>query len=784
MRARAVCVFVLCAAALAALASVLKTEDRLPEGGGLAAATDDAQTGCRACHGEFYGRWAHSAHGRTYEPYSDEAARRFPGPRVQDIGTAQAAYTLDLRPGKGYATEKGSFPWSGVKRKIDFILGGRRVIFLFSKGESGRFEALPFCYDVPAGKWVDIEKCGVAHALAGRRSEEGRLVVFDTGCRSCHIGPDPDFYELRTDSYRELPKNPGISCSACHGDTAGHAEAARAGRPTAPGKAGMVVVRGLDPSRRTDLCAACHSTTRPLTAAYKPGQPLFDHFDPVTLEDPAVPADGRVTGGTAVFTSWLANPCARSRRLDCTYCHEPGGGFRFRDKARVNDACLACHKDKAKRIEEHTHHKASSAAGACITCHMALPAVGGGGGADHSMLPPMPALSSSAKVPNGCNACHLEGDPRWAQGWVRAWYRRDFQAPYLERAKLVEDARAGEWSRLDEMVSLVASNTRSELYAASLLRLLNTCPSPSKEKALRPAMKDPSPLIRASAADGLSEGVSRAAADDLQALANDPVRLVRVRAAAAAARIKTVPVSRPGSGDMAKASGEYISSLMARPDRWTSHVDMGVHFLERGDARGAILSFKAASKLEPRACEPHVNLAMAYAALGDANDAETELKEALRLDPANAPALFNMGLLMNQKGEKDEAVRYLKEAFKNDPGMAEAAYNLAMLVAEKNPKEAVYWARRAYQARADIKYAFALAYFLKQDGDWEEAIGTARGIVARDPSHLDAYLLMGEIYEKKGRPLDAEKVYRQAIAAPGMSEEGRKHLEKKLKAFR
>jgi tetratricopeptide (TPR) repeat protein len=744
-----------------------------------------AEAGCGGCHGAFMSRWKASVHGRCFETYSDETAGRFRGPKVQDVRTGNGTWRVDLRPGKGAVGEKGAWPWSARWRKISFILGARDVIILFSRGKAPRYEALPVCYDTAQGRWKDTRECGVRHAFAGRRTPEGRDIVFDTSCLSCHVGQVPGFYDLRSDSYSELKAGRGILCDACHGPTAAHAEAASQKGYDPRSAAGDIAgMRGLDPAGRSGVCAPCHASSRPITAVYRPGEPSLDHFDFSTLEDKGFTADARSEGGMCVYPAWFMNPCARALRLDCTHCHEAGGSFRFMDKARINGTCLPCHGDKAAALTAHTHHEPGSTGSACIACHMGVSPSGGRARAGHSMLGPMPELTSRYKTRNGCTCCHVDRDDAWADQWVKAWYPKDYQRPYMYRAGLVEDARAMDWTRLDDMIDLIGSKGTEELYPASLARLLAACPDPSKEKALRAGLGSPSPLVRAASAEGIAAPASPAAIVDLIRAAGDPVRLVRVKAASTLLRNLKGSMSVDQARAVSRARSEYIASLMVRPDQWSSHVDMGVFFLEQGDAKSAVLSFKAASKLDPLAVEPRVNAAMAYAALGDYASAEAELTEALKLDPANPPALFNMGLIRNQQGRTREAADCLRQALKNDPAMAEAAYNLAVILSTTDLKEAVEWARTAYRLRPEERYGYTLGFYLKQKGDWEDAVSVFSRLIDKYPRSMDAYLLLGEIYEKKGRPLDAQRVYLKGLQAPDMPEQYRRRLESRLRGLR
>jgi len=233
-----------------------------------------------------------------------------------------------------------------------------------------------------------------------------------------------------------------------------------------------------------------------------------------------------------------------------------------------------------------------------------------------------------------------------------------------------------------------------------------------------------------------------------------------------------------------RATGEYLGSLMVQQDNWASHVGMGSYFLDQGDARNALMAFETASRLNPRAAAPHVQASIAHAKLGDMNKAEAELNTALEIDPEDAPALLTMGLLKNKQGNQREAVAYLKRASKIDPAMAAAAYNLAVITAADRLKEAIAWARKAYELQPDAAYGYTLAHLLKQDGEWDESIEVLGRLIGAHPLHADAYLLIGELLEKKGRTADAEAAYRQGLSVNGMPEPDRDRIEKRLKKIR
>ncbi|MFH0904321.1 MAG: tetratricopeptide repeat protein [Methanobacteriota archaeon] len=234
-----------------------------------------------------------------------------------------------------------------------------------------------------------------------------------------------------------------------------------------------------------------------------------------------------------------------------------------------------------------------------------------------------------------------------------------------------------------------------------------------------------------------------------------------------------------------KANKEYLDSIMARPDQWTSHYNMGNYYLNRGEPKQAIASYDKALKLEPQAVMAMVNSSIAYSQLGENDKADKTLQKALKIAPDNAAANFNMGLLKAEQKDLKSAEHYLKEALKHDPQMAQAAYNLCVLVSKDRIDEAIMWCEKAVEIHPqEPKYAYTCAFFQQQKGDTESAIKTLDALIIKQPACLDAYLLLAGIYEKEGKKEDAEKVYNKALTVERAPESFRNHVKTKLEELK
>ncbi|MGO9614505.1 MAG: tetratricopeptide repeat protein [Dissulfurispiraceae bacterium] len=701
---------------------------------------------CRACHEKFYTLWSTSMHGLAMQPYTPELAKARLTPEQNDVAIGKVRYRADIS--KGVVMETSA---KGKKEyKIEHVLGGKNVYYFLTPFKKGRLQTLPVAYDVNKKEWFDTAASGIRHFSGGERGQavnwKESPYTFNTACYSCHVSQLSTNYDPKTDTYHTSWTEPGINCETCHGPSAEHIKIARAtpkGQPLP--ELGLIRTKTMTKEQRNDLCSSCHAKASPLTLEYKPGERFFDHFDLVTLEDPDYYPDGRDLGENYTLTSWRLSPCVKSGNLDCIHCHTSSGRYRFK-KEKFNDACMPCHADKVSNPTEHMHHPAESDAGKCISCHMPMTAFARMDRSDHSMLPPAPAATMAYKSPNACNICHNDKDAEWADKYVREWRKRDYQAPILKRASLIDAARKRDWSKLSDMLSYVQSEDRDEVFSASLIRLMAASTDERITPVLLTAMKDPSPLVRAAAAATISIRPSREGVEALLDATGDEYRLVRTRAAAGLAGYPTDGLTGEMKARVEKAKKEYLAFIMARPDQWTSHYNMGNYQLSRGEIKKAVASYQVALKLEPQAVMAMVNSSIAFAQMGDSGKAEKSLQEALKIAPDNAAANFNMGLVKAEKNEPKPAETYLKKALKADPQMAQAAYNLCVITSKDRISEAVRWCRKAAELRPqEPRYAFTLAFYLNQKGDRDEAVRTLQKIVTKYPGYKDAEMLLEEI---------------------------------------
>lgn len=723
---------------------------------------------CRTCHAAFYEKWSTSHHGLAMRPFDGELAAGLKPPTTE-LNIRGQRYRVELSGDAGWVIEQGA--QEERRYPIAHALGGKNVYYFLTPLERGRLQVLPVAYDVQRQTWIDTTGSavrGLMHFDEEVLDWRAPALTFNTSCYGCHVSQFSSNYDRQTDSYHSTWAEPGISCETCHGPAAAHVALFRdlpAGK--VPDDPKIISTKKFSVEQLNASCAPCHAKAIALTSSFAPGARFFDNYDVVGLEHSDYYPDGRDLGENYTYTSWQMSPCVKSGQLSCMHCHTSSGRFRFADDS--NAACLPCHQDRVEHAPAHTHHEADSVGNRCTACHMPMTEFARMRRSDHSMRPPMPAATLAFKSPNACNQCHADKDAAWADALVRQWHQPDYQAATVRVGKLVEAARHGDWTRLPEMLAYILAPDREETFAAGLVRLLRGCEDARKWPALLKALEDRSPLVRSSAADGLSGYSTPEATIALLAATRDDYRLVRVRAAATLAGLPREGLAERPRRDLERATTELLALSEARPDDSAAQHNLGNFYMARQEYDRASACFERAFELAPDNAAPLVNAALVHNAAGNNEQAEDCLRRALKVEPRNAAAWLNLGLLFGEMDRPREAEAALRAAFEADPQAVTAARNLAVMLAADRPPEALDWARKAAQLRPqDAKCMYVLAYCERQNGDADGAINTLRTLLKANDAYLDAYAFLGGLYEERQQLADAVALYRQAANNAGL----------------
>ena len=699
---------------------------------------------CRQCHEKFYALWSTSHHGLAMQPVTDVFARQALTPQEAAIEIRGTRFKADVAARR--MLEEGK---DGPKSyPMVHALGGKNIYYLLTPLERGRLQVLPLAYDVRQKEWINAGASMVRHFAEGTDEAldwRDQQLTFNTACFGCHVSQLSKNYDLKTDTYRTVWREPGINCESCHGPGAEHIRVCRAAPTNAPPKdLKLTSMKKMTRVQSDETCATCHAKMRPITTTFMPGNRFFDHFDLVTFENQDFYPDGRDLGENYTYTLWLTGPCVQAGKLDCVHCHTSSGRYKFAGE-KSNESCLPCHQERVEKAIEHTHHKAGSKGNQCISCHMPMTSFARMQRSDHSMRPPTPAVTQAYKSPNACNLCHQDKNAKWADEYVRKWRPRDYQAPILYRAGLIDAAKKRSWSRLDDMLAFIGDANSDPIFVVSLIRLLEPCDAPRKWPVIRLALKHPHPLIRSAAAQHLSGDVNQTTFHGLLTAAKDEYRLVRVSSATSLARYPPVLLESPSARPVCDAAfKELESSLLCVPDAWSAHYNIGNYFDERGWSAKALASYEQAMRLRSDMVPPIVNAAMMQARQGNLDASVQLLQKAEHIEPKHAAVNLNLGMALAEQGKMEEAEKHFRTAFAADPASAQAAYNLGVLLNRTAvTDEGVSWCRKASELLPqNPAYVYTLAYYLVAQGRKADAATALQGALMRGVTsdHITALL--------------------------------------------
>ncbi|NQU87651.1 MAG: ammonia-forming cytochrome c nitrite reductase subunit c552, partial [Mariniphaga sp.] len=703
-----------------------------------------------------------SHHGKAMQPITSVFLIEDSIPSSTDFAIEEKMYQMVIRDTTLLMLEKEQN--QVAEFKIIWALGGKNVYYFLTSIGQGKLQTIPLAYDLRIKKWYNNPESAVRHFPEGNPDEalpwKDRMYTFNTSCYSCHVSQLKTNYSLASDSYNTTWKEPGINCETCHGPSSEHVRIFRNLKEgEEPDNIGLIVTKTFTPEQHNASCAPCHAKMRPITASFMPGDRYYDNYDLTTLEHSDFYPDGRDLGENYTMTGWAMNECSINSDMHCVTCHTSSGRTRFTGD-ESNFLCLPCHKDNVDNVSLHSRHYEGSEGAVCINCHMPKTEFGRMVRSDHSFRPPMPEATLKFESPNACNICHKDKSPEWANQIVKTRKKNQYQEETLFWAQLIKEARTGNWENLDQILDIIKNDSYGEVVTNSFVRLLAGCDNEKKWDGLLLALNNSSPLVRSSAASGLTGNYTEEARIALVKACSDDLRVVRIAAALTIASFPDDLFSIAEMEIITKATNEYKQSLLARPDDWSAHYNMGIFYQNKGDLDNAVGSYETSSRLYPEAILPLINSSVLYSYIGNPIKAEESLKKALQIDPDNEAANLNLGLLLAEQGKTDDAIKALLKALEVNPKQAVAAYNLSVLNSGVNIEEAIRFAIIACEAAPENpRYGYTLAFFQNQAGFTGNAIKTLNEVLQKHPSDLNSAYLLGDIYLQDGNTNKALNLY-------------------------
>ncbi len=718
---------------------------------------------CADCHRLEYDKWKGSHHERAMDAANEETVLGdFNQAVFEHFGDRSLFYRKN---GKFYVRTPGA-DGKPDDFQILYTFGVFPLQQYLIAFPGGRLQCLPIAWDVRGKKWYHLypdQKIDPADWLYWTNQAQN----WNGMCAECHSTDLKKNYDPGTGNYQTAWSEISVGCEACHGPGSAHVQWAQLpemGRPDLANAGLEVRTTGLGAKEQIAICAPCHSRRMSMGDNIHRHADFLDYGVPQLLTEGFYFADGQILEEVYVYGSFLQSKMA-ARNVRCSDCHDVHGINRIRSG---NDLCLQCHKAAVYDSKDHHFHKTkgepgkpvTSASGEtlfevgsgarCEQCHMpGRTYMGVDYRPDHSFRIPSPVLSLESGVPNGCNRCHWDKSPQWAADAVKKWYGERKRPHY---GTIFARARRGEPGVLNDLVRLAQDRLYASIVRATAVYLWSTYPGQEITSPFLQALSDEDALVRHTAVRNLPEEDPEKLLGALGPMLYDPVKAVRIEAAARLAGIRGSAMTPAAKDRYEAALAEYIRSTERTSDFAVSRHNLG-------------------------------NL---YTDLGDLDKAVSQYEKAIEIDDRFYPAKVNLASLCNQRGENDKAERLLREAMAVAPDMHEIKYSLGLLLAEtQNYGEAETYlaaAARGMPLRDRIYYNLGLVrQHLKQDAGAEEALKTACRLLPENEDYLYA---LGVFYLQRNRMDESEQFAVKMAGLKTNSILGKELLEavKKMKA--
>jgi tetratricopeptide (TPR) repeat protein len=646
---------------------------------------------CARCHTQEAEAWRGSQHQLAMQDAT-------PAAELGDFGGATFQYgdvtsTFSTRDGRYFVTTDGP---DGALHDypVRYAFGVYPLQQYLIELDRGRVQALGIAWDARpkesgGQRWYHLypgEKVDYRDVLHWTRRSQN----WNHMCAECHTVGFEKNYDPATRSYASRFVEMGVGCEGCHGPGARHlAWAQREPGWDAIADRGLTVKlderRGIawrtDPqtghpqrsapratSTEIDTCARCHARRSQLAEEPPRGQPLSDTHLPALLEPGLYEADGQIRDEVYEYGSFVQSRMY-AEGVTCSDCHEPHDAHL---RAEGDGVCLQCHSETHFATRAHHFHAPESPGARCVSCHMpSRTYMGVDVRRDHGFRVPRPAQSVALGTPSACTGCHADRAPSWAAAKVRAWYRHD-PVGFQRYAEALHAARTHATNAEPLLLALLGDAAQPAIARASAASELTRAPSRESLPVLIGSLDDPSPLVRNAAIESLHVLPPaerwRVAAPRLR----DPVRAVRIAAAALLADAPTIPSQDQSASNTATA--DYLAAQRQNADQPESLVNLGNYHAARGDPAAAEREYRTALALDPDWVPSYVNLADLLRALGRDAEGEALLREGLAHAPDAAALHHSLGLLKVRAHDLPAALAPLRRAAELAPDEPRYAY--------------------------------------------------------------------------------------------------------------
>jgi tetratricopeptide (TPR) repeat protein len=717
---------------------------------------------CKDCHKAEYDKWADSHHRWAMAPADEKTVLGdFSDAVFEHFGVRSRFYRKDgkfLVHTQGPDGKMGDF-------EITHTFGWFPLQQYLVPFDGGRMQCLPITWDVREKRWYHLypdAPLDPADWLYWTNNGQN----WNGMCAECHSTDLKKNYDFTADTYQTTWSEISVGCEACHGPGSSHVDWAKLpemGRPRVENAALTVETSDLGSREQIELCAPCHARRMSLDDNIHRHDDFLDYGIPQLLTEGLYFADGQILDEVYVYGSFMQSKMY-ARDVRCSDCHDVHS---IRRVADGNDLCLQCHRAAVYDGKNHHFHKKKGDAGEpirsgdgeilfevgtgglCEQCHMpGRTYMGIDYRPDHSFRIPRPDLSLTLEVPNACDRCHVDKPTQWSVDAMAKWYGKTGRPHY---GTVLADGRRSRPEALADLFRLAEDRLYPTIVRATALSLVAGYQEEGVRGAFSRALSDEESLVRQTAVRRLPEPDPTRRLQLLSPLLYDPVRGVRIEAAARLADIPNSGMKPDVRKQFQTALAEYRSAMERTADFAASRHNLGNLYANLGEIDQAVSNYLKAVEIDDRFYPAKVNLAMLYNRQGKKDAAEQLLREVVADHADLYEIKYSLGLLLAEKGRYEEAAIYLGDASAGLPQRSRIHYNLGLLLQKlRRDDEAEAALKQALAAAPENPdYLYALAVFYLNRQEWDKARQAAETLRTLRPDLPAGEQLMKIIENKR-----------------------------------
>ncbi len=730
---------------------------------------------CAGCHAPEMEKWQGSHHALAMQPATPATVLGdFADAKFEHFGVS----TKFFRDGPKFMVRTEGPDGAAHDYEIAYTFGVFPLQQYLVRFPGGRVQALGVAWDSRpkqqgGQRWYSLYP-DQKLPPGDRLHWTGRDQTWNYQCANCHSTGLRKNFDLATDSYDTHWASIDVSCEACHGPGSRHVDWAKDPADKKPGlsetdRMGLVAwLKATDSGRwemnaktgiaqRTaplvsaelDTCAACHARRKVIAKNPLPGAPFLDGYLPAYLEPGLYYADGQIDGEVFEYGSFVQSRMHHAG-VTCSNCHEPHG---LKLRAEGNAVCAQCHMPAKFNVVEHTHHKPDSTGALCANCHMPTRTyMGVDNRHDHSLRVPRPDLSVALGTPNACTNCHADKSAEWAAKAVAGWFPQGRQTvPHYATA--LHAGRANAADAEAQLDRLILDTSQPAIARGSALLLLPRYLTPASEAAMKAAIADPDPLVRAAAPRALPPQLSRTMVQAVAPLLADPIRAVRIETARVLAGADPKTMTPEQQSAFATAYLELTAAEMVDAERPEAHLNLGLLDIRRRQPDAAEAQYRTALRLDPAFVPAMVNLADLDRMRGRDTQGAELLRKAMVIEPANAAIPYSLGLLLVRQRNYPDALPLFRKASALAPDNPHYAYVYAIALNSTGaPGQAMTVLAGAHaRAPADRDLLIGLVSIARDNGDNATALRYARQLAALYPEDVQVRATVMELEKRQGQ---------------------------------